>query len=113
MRSLAPHTPYDGVMCAAVQRSILMFVFGFLVACGSCGHRQSTPTARAVAAAAPAAVTPLSVIVRPDARKYDAYGPWQWCPFTGVNRDNIYSATAPTTGPVDDSVLFPADDAQW
>ena len=60
----------------------------------------------------PAAAT-QNVVALPDAHKYDAYGPWQYSIFSGVNRGNIYSATRPTTGAVDESVLFPSDDAEW
>ena len=75
-----------------------------------CGQEAVPPNTATTAAAA----TTQNVLPAPAARyKYDAYGPFQWSPFVGVNRDNIYvPTTGPTTGPADDSLL-PADDRTW
>ena len=79
-----------------------------------CGERSVPPPPRSTTTTT-AVTRTQNVLPEPDARyKYDAYGPFQWSPFVGVNRDNIYvPATGPTTGPVDDSVLFPVDDTTW
>jgi hypothetical protein len=60
-----------------------------------------------------AVTKPTTVPADADSHKYDAYGPWQYSAFHGVSRENIFrAATGPTTAPVDDSVLVPADDSE-
>ena len=97
-------------MPAATRSILTLLSVALLAGCGD--SRSSSPRAAASASMPP--IKPTSGPVGADAHQYDAYGPRQYSIFNGVNRDNIgRAATGPTTGPVDDSVLLPADDDEW